>query len=171
MIQIYKSRSLPRINTLESVELTGTLDAIELAALIIATYGAILSTILAIYKFLEDRKRLKVEVSPSLVASGSGVQKALDLICSNLGKRPITIISYGITLPNKRNIFFFNRSPQALPCTLSDGQCCILSTSWGEIAETVADEGYKDSVELAGYFVDATGRRYYGKKIRFIIEE
>jgi len=70
-------------------------------------------------------------------------------------------------LPNKRYLFFKNESPQEFPCTLSDGQGCTLFASSERIAKSLVREGFEDEVTLVGFFGDASGKRYYGKKFKF----
>ena len=75
------------------------MDEIQLTTLIIALYGALLSTILAVYKFYENWKRLKVELSYGIISDEPQIRDVLTLSCSNLGKRPITLTSYAFPCP------------------------------------------------------------------------
>ena len=106
------------------------MDNTQIATIIIAVYGAFLSTSLALYKISSDRKRLKVNLNIGVVPDGLNTpHKVLFLSCSNLGKRPITLQSYGIEMPNRRFLFFINESHDSLPKTLSDGEGCTLSSN------------------------------------------
>jgi len=159
---------------------SGALDDIQLVTIIMALYGALLSTSLAAYKFYENWRRLKVKLSYGSYGPSSGsygsirsgpsqIYPVLLLSCSNLGKRPITLNSYGFALPNKRNYFFQNESSQSFPCTLSDGQGCIMVVGSKKVTELLIQEGYKNSVQIKGFFGDASDKKHYGKKFKFSI--
>lgn len=144
------------------------MDYIQIATILIAVYGAFLSTILAIYKISSDRKRLKVNLD--LAVKSDSINKprnVLSLSCANIGKRPITIQSYGIEMPNKKNIFFKNECPDELPKTLSDGGGCTLCGNLQEITKVLIETGYNGTVQVFGFFKDTSGNKYKGNKFKF----
>ena len=144
------------------------MDYIQIATILMAVYGAFLSTILAIYKISSDRKRLKVNLNIGIAPDNLNTQhKVLFLSCSNLGKRPITLQSYGIEMPNKRFLFFINESHDSLPKTLSDGEGCTLFSNSQEITKALIEEGYNDTVKVFGFFKDASGKKYNSKMFKF----
>ena len=148
------------------------MDYIQIATILIAVYGAFLSTILAIYKISSDRKRLKVNLDLAVISDSiNKPQNVLSLSCANIGKRPITIQSYGIEMPNKNNFFFINECPDKLPKTLSDGEGCTLCGNLQGITKVLIETGYNGTVEVFGFFKDTSGNKYKGNKFKFNMTE
>lgn len=143
----------------------------------IAIWGAILSTVLVIYRIFENRRDLKIrlvisdtEVPPH--NNHNNLVPVLYLCCVNKGKRPIQLHTYGFKLPNKK---LMSEIPQlfplqtSLPKTLNDGEFTSLLFDTKTIAKKLSEQGYNDSIEIIGYIGDSHGKRYFSKKMKFDI--
>lgn len=144
-------------------------DYVQWATILIAIYGAALSTALLITMLLENRRMLKVVLSTSdiIVHRPGQTEIVMKLSCSNIGKRPITLNSYGVELPNKKILMFFNQAPDRLPKTLKDGEQCVLWKNLKNVSKTMNKEGFSNTIKLRGLFGDVTGKKYFSKKIEF----
>lgn len=74
------------------------MDKFDILQLVIAGWGAILSTILVIYKLFEDKNRIKLRFTHIVW------YEYQELAITNVGKNPITIKEIGIILRYGRNL-------------------------------------------------------------------
>ncbi len=141
------------------------MDDIQLITITLAMYGAFLSTILALYKFYENKRRLKINVAKAHISIDDSEPKEYFIFsCTNIGKRPLTIMSYGILLPNKSTLFFTNDLCDRIPKILNDGDMCKQYANITNLTKTLKKEGYNNEVKLRGFFEDSTYQKYYSKK-------
>ena len=72
---------------------------------VIALWGAILATILAIYGYLERYPRLKVEHGTPIIMGDTVTPPHVVFLIqgTNYGKRSILVLSYGICVGKKKN--------------------------------------------------------------------
>jgi hypothetical protein len=140
-------------------------DIIQLA---LASWGAILSTILGILRLSENYRRIKI----SLIQISHVEQ--VQMIIVNTGHRPITIVDLGIRIirkpyktPEKGAPILEedpnNKNPQRLPITLGDGQSYSIFIS-PEISNYLPFTKY----HLEPFVRDAEGREYTTKKMQHI---
>ena len=59
--------------------------------LILAIYGSIISTVLAIYKIIENRQNLNVSLYYAINTDRIQSEEVLAVSCVNVGKRPIIL--------------------------------------------------------------------------------
>jgi hypothetical protein len=93
--------------------------------MIIALYGALLSTIAIVWQYVHDRVKVKLTVSRDMRVIHdprySGVPLTI-LQVTNVGHRPVTITSFGaIGLYPNLNFVVVDSQPQ-LPCEINEGQ-------------------------------------------------
>ena len=128
------------------------------AALYLAIYGAVLSTIVMIWNIKRDIKdRADIKVNVNLVERGL-MDVKVPYICvelSNTGKRPITVIEIHYRI--EKNMFPAELSKsQDLPKELGEGQ--FYSTD-------IMKENIKDLSKVEFFIAkDARGKRYWSNK-------
>ncbi len=140
------------------------MSIIEIVTLLIAIYGALLSTIIAVREFTKDKRRVKVTCKYAF-AFPPGSNEALEFISItvvNIGHRPIQIKQAGILLNNKTTITQLEskigRIP--LPKKLEDGESLDIMFDAEKIEKTINDQK-KINVKLKKIFVsDAEGNIY-----------
>ena len=97
----------------------------EIITAIIAIYGAVLSTIAILRQFFADRVKIKLAVDRNMkiVADPRYTGKTLTRIqVTNIGRRPVTITSFGaIGLYPHLSLAVYDSQPQ-LPYEISEGQ-------------------------------------------------
>jgi hypothetical protein len=145
--------------------------------LVIASYGAILSTYSVWSKRKEQKRELKVLLRYGVVSNSilSHRPSTMLFICAlNTGKKTVTLTSMGLILPRKdKNYFTFIRpdSNVSFPHDLLEGKSCDVWTETKKLAENLKQEGFSGKIKLKGYYGDAIGRRYKSKSINFDIDE
>jgi len=145
--------------------------------LLIASYGAILSTYSVWSKRKEQKRELKVLLRYGVVSNPILSHRPLPMLfisALNTGKKTVTLTSMGLILPRKdKNYFTFIRpnSHASFPHDLLEGKSCDVWIETKELAENLEQEGFSGKIKLKGYYGDAIGRRYKSKSINFDIDE
>ena len=127
--------------------------------LIIAIWGAILSTIWTIwgvYNSLQDRAKVKVKTNFGFLTYRDGPvgEPQLLITAINKGKRPITLSSMGIRIGDTNLI---NMHTMGLPCKLEEGRS---HCEWFKVADL------KDKDCDFAWYKDETEKLYKSKSIR-----
>ena len=68
--------------------------------LVIAVYGAILSTVGLILRYSEQKIRLEVNFSSAFYPHQVVFKRVFQFTCVNVGKRPVTMTGYDVLLPD-----------------------------------------------------------------------
>ncbi|PNX47154.1 MAG: hypothetical protein BV456_11340 [Thermoplasmata archaeon M8B2D] len=145
----------------------------EWIILVVAVWGAGLSTLLGILKFIENKRILKIQLSSGLIRlSSSNIPTVIMITCTNIGKRPMQITSYGLKLPDKKFLSVMQPIfPIKFPMKLSDGDSFTLHFHINDIAIGLSENGYSGKIKMKGYVGDSIGKRYFSKKMKFNIDE
>ncbi len=139
---------------------------ITITGQVIAWYGAILSTALAVVtvlRYIGERVQIKVSAKQLWRVKESGAERdeIIRLQAVNVGKRAVTIVSGGLELANgATGIALYSSYGKQLPCKLSEGECCSL---WAFAAEIRNAEQEAHSKVVSASFEDAAGRRFQKK--------
>ena len=143
--------------------------------LIIAVYGALLSTYSVWASKQEKKREIKVQLSYGFHTSPSSVGPTMLLISAlNTGQKRVTLNSMGLILPKKDKkylTFFRPDSNVSFPCDLIEGKGCDVWVATKELAVDLKREGYSGKVSLKGYYRDAIGGEYRSKSLKFYIEK
>jgi hypothetical protein len=146
---------------------------LENLTLLIALWGAALST----YKVISDRsksvRKLKVSVSYGFISQGNSVSPTTIMISAvNEGFRDITLNSMGFLLPNNnKTVMLEPQSNVTFPYTLSEGKSCVVWKLQKQFAIELRKNGYIGAIKVKGYFQDATGKIMSSKSIVFNTEK
>ncbi|MGV8087202.1 MAG: hypothetical protein ACP5N1_06250 [Candidatus Woesearchaeota archaeon] len=138
----------------------------DITTIIIAVYGAILSTVAIIWNIFRDKKKLKVNVSVHTSKYGDNQEEEiLRLEAINIGKVPITLVSAGVKLSNNKN---WNIKSEMLFTSIMLNE----SEDWGG---AVPLNKFKEEINghkpIYAWFKDNTGKIYKSKKMRGINNE
>lgn len=144
----------------------------DIITLLIALYGAILSTYKVVFDYLRESRRLKVEVSYGFLSWGNNVGPEMLVISAiNNGFKDITLNSVGFILPDKTRVHITEpQSNVKFPYTISGGNNCIVWKPQKQFAIELKKNGYSGKIRLRGYYQSATGKIYKSKPIDFDIE-
>lgn len=144
--------------------------------LIIAIYGAILSTYTIWNSKQEHKREIKVKTTYGFIKSPiTGVSPLMIMSTAmNTGRKTVSITSMGFILPNKDREYLILLKPQSnviFPYDLAEGKSCQVWDTAKELAEDLKHEGYSGRIDLRGYFKDAIGNEYRSKPMKFSIEK
>ena len=127
--------------------------------MILAIYGAFLSTIALIwniYKYLQDKPKIKVTAKFGFTSSGVETSEHLLIITAiNKGRRSIYLSSMGLRSGNDD---LLNLHTVGLPCELKGG---CSHREWFEVKKLKRNRQYD-----FGWYKDATGKMYKSKNIQ-----
>jgi hypothetical protein len=97
----------------------------EIITAIIAGYGAVLSTIAIVRQWKSDRVKVRVTVQRNMEMVGDPRYHGMTLTIltvTNVGRRPVTITTFGgIRLHPHKNFVAIDSRPQ-LPCEITEGK-------------------------------------------------
>jgi len=142
--------------------------------LIIASYGALLSTYSIWNKRQEQRRKIKVELSYGLLRAGltSDVSSVLIISAKNTGRKTVTLSSMGLVLPDKKYLaFLYPKSNVSFPYDLPEGKDCNVWIETEELTKDLKKGGYSGKISLIGYYKDAIGGMYKSKSLKFDTEK
>lgn len=140
----------------------------DLNTIIIAIYGAGLSTFLLIWKiftyYLESKPRLKVELKYGIGETPLGVTPPLIYInAANIGKKPVTLSSVGFDLGGQMNLIF--RQNTELPKRLEEGESYIFYREIDVLKSELQSQDPSIQIPRYAWVKDQTGREYRSKDI------
>jgi hypothetical protein len=139
---------------------------------IVAVYGAMLSTYTALLNWRDKTRRVAVRLSLGFGVYGNQTGPTVLLVtASNPGSRTVTLTSWALRLPDKRQLW--PPMPQShvdFPHDLLEGKSCTVWVPAREVAEGLKGEGFSGRIKLAGLFRDAVGNVYTSKPIKFDID-
>ena len=142
------------------------IDLLTVITILIALWGAVLSTILAFKDFHRDRRSLKVSYGLAITSDLGG--NSITLICVeavNTGHRPITITGGGLLIDDGRTFVQpYNRAiPTKFPARLEDGESLHLYIDLDRAQLTGLDLARKGAKFTGAFVKDAEGRKHIVK--------
>lgn len=97
----------------------------EVVTIIIAIYGAVLSTIAIVRPFFSERVKVKVTVRKNRAIYDDPHYAGMtltEIVAINVGRRPVTITTFGtMRLQPNTNLVVYDSQPR-LPCELTEGK-------------------------------------------------
>jgi hypothetical protein len=144
----------------------------ENITLLIALWGALLSTIKVLFDYSKNIRKLKVQIAIG-IRRGFGTVFVL-VTAMNVGYRDITLSSWGYCLPDKK---YMTSDPNEVnsnvkfPCTLSEGKECTVWQTPRQLATALVNNGYSGKIKLRGYYRSAIGTIVKSKPIDFDIQK
>lgn len=163
---------------------------VDTITLILAIYGAVLSTILGVFKIvqylLESRPRLKVTVKVGVRqnAGGLNVELAVNpgyklnelgdtpthfvVEIANIGKRPVTVSKAGLRLSGHKSLNFINTQDK-LPKKLEEGESHTIRRGLDELKNDLRTKIPNHKPKHV-FVIDQTGKEYTSKKFNTIMK-
>lgn len=144
--------------------------AFDAATLLIAVYGAALSSLVYRRDGQKDQRAVLVRLSsfaPVWYGQGVGANMA-KVEAVNTGHRPVTVTYLTLRLPNLHTLASLSSGvpgmpDTALPAVLNDGDIAHKSWSYSDIGHALLGAGYRQDVLLTPVATDSTGRKYIGE--------
>lgn len=144
------------------------MNLLNIGTLLVAFWGAILSTILLVYKFFyEDRRQVNVKLEEgNVIQRGCITIHTLIVSFYNCRRRPITITSYGIWLPDGTHMPLYRLVKNIhLPQSFSDGQGDMFIGYQNRIVSTIRNRGLEGKIKIKGYVQDISGEKHFSREI------
>jgi len=130
-------------------------------ATIIALYGAILSTILAIHELRKGKPRIRVSASHGYLydASGKPSEPVVLIEAVNVGSGKVALTGVGwLNRDGSKQHLISTYPPRVLPQDLEERKSCTVAYACRWFREK------PDHVKVVGvYFQDQTGKKWIGK--------
>lgn len=142
--------------------------------LIIAAYGAILSTILAIHELRKDKRRVSVTCKITGIVSGGNVKwKWIKITAVNSGHRPIVIENAGLNISGYKLTDLKRKSElDPLPKKIGDGEPISVLFDYAEVEKAFRElESSLNFVCKSALVWDAKGNEYKSGKPEFEKDE
>jgi len=140
--------------------------------LVIALWGAFLSTYKVISDYRKNVRNIRIEVSYGFLMGHRVGPDVLNIQAINAGYRSITLSSVGFIINNKAQIIIVD--PQGtvqLPHTLEEGTSCTIYKEQSDLARQLKENGISGNVTIKGFYRSATGKVYRSKSIEFDTEK
>ena len=136
----------------------------------LGVYSIILTTIIVVDKLNQNLKKIKVSVNTSLLGLPGAFINALSISFTNSGKRQIQIDGCGFKLPDKKILTVLNPvRPFSFPVLLQEGSGYSVHGNITDLVSAIRDAGYLDTIKIQGFVRDASGKKYFSKKLKFDI--
>ena len=144
---------------------------LPIVTLVIALYGAILSTIKIVSDHRTLTRKIRVKLSYSLIANGNIVSPTmLAITVINPAHRPVTVTSASLLLPDGRLLVLTH--VDSLPATLTEQSPKVdIFKSTRALAFDLEKADFSGEIKLRGYVQTATGEIFKSKPIKFSIEK
>jgi len=151
----------------------------EIIIAITAVYGAVVSTLSIILRWLDKRKKIEVKTGYGLPTSQAPSPGAtppylkdetiyLTIKAINKGNQVVNLSDVGLRLPNGARIrpefSNFTGYSDGLPYELKPKSSTSVFVPIGYIKSTLKDEGYPPDVKLKPYFRDEVEEEYIGEE-------
>jgi hypothetical protein len=141
----------------------GSMDLKDILTLLIALYGAGLSTCI----LWRSNRHLSIAIEPVFLAypDGSVSTQGVSIKVVNVGSRPIGVTVPTIRLPNGKFLSFTDvEGLRNFPKRLEGGESAPIRTAMKKLADSVKAFGLSGKVKVRPCCYDTTGKRYLGKK-------
>jgi len=154
------------------LEQLGDLLNKENTTLLLAVWGALLSTYKVVSDYRKNFRRIKVVLSSGFHNQGNNVgPSVITSRAVNMGSREVTLNSMGYILPDgKKAIIIEPQSNVIFPHSLSEGKDCYVWKDQRKWAEELRNHGYSGRIKIRGYYGSNTGEIFKSEPIDFDIE-
>lgn len=140
----------------------------EVATLLIAVYGATLSTVIFLSARRDQRARIKTSAEPGFTSGPHGVsENLLILTVANVGRVPVAIAAWSMRLPSGTALVFPGIADNArLPLDLNPGKGFTVHIPMKPLIAAMKENGCDSSSKVVPEFRDQTGKIHRGTRLR-----
>jgi len=141
----------------------------DIIVAVVALYGAVLSTIIAIREWKARSPNIKVNLSMGFYTLGASVSDAqVFLEASNPGEKAVSLSSLGLILPDKTKLAFTEyESHVRFPYEILPESSCKVWMDARRLAQGLRSMGFSGKPKLVGFYGDEVGRIYESKPFEF----
>jgi hypothetical protein len=143
-----------------------SLTTSDVLTLLIALYGAVLSTVLALKELRKDKRQVKVTCRMALAPSPVGdVWEFISVEAVNTGHRPVEITMAGLLMKNgdlfTQVVSKAGRNP--LPKKIEDGERVTVLFDYPELKKALGEQRDPENRLTKAVVHDAEGNKYTSK--------
>lgn len=140
--------------------------------LLLAVWGALLSTYKVVSDYRKNTHRIKVELSYEYHNQGKNVgPSVITSRAVNMGSREVTLNSMGYILPDGKKVVLIEpESNVSFPHSLSEGKDCYFWVEQRKCAEELRKLGYSGKIKIIGFYGSNTGEILKSEPIDFDIK-
>lgn len=132
---------------------------------VVAAYGAILSSYVALRTLGKDRRRLRISAGLGVIARGPQYERTVvTLRAENIGHRGVQLSSCGFVVGG--SLMFVPTGIQGsvvLPTELKDGAGCSMLIEVHDLVERLKQVGFGPRGKVRVFFKDALGTTFTSK--------
>lgn len=136
----------------------------EIITFLIAIYGALLSTVIAVREVMKDKRRVKVvcRYAFAFPPGSKDAWKFISISVINIGHRPIQIKQAGILLSDGNSVTQLESKVGKIPLPkkLEDGESLEIMFDADKIEQALKDHDNKKAKFTKAYVSDAEGNQY-----------
>ncbi len=146
----------------------------DILVVIVAVYGAILSTYNFLIKFKERISKIKVKLGISLITHTQGniSDAQINISLHNHTTKPVVLNQPELFLPDGRKLILMNlQSESRFPNILEPGHSI---NSWNDLkstAQSLKDEGFEGVIKIQAVVKDKLDKKYKSKKMKLNLNE
>jgi hypothetical protein len=148
------------------------LSTSEILTLLVALYGAVLSTVLGVRELRKGKRKVRVTCKMALAPNpaGSDVWEFVSIQAVNDGYRPVEIKMAGLLMSNGE--FFTqirsNMGPLPLPKKIEDGDSITVHFDYSEVERALRERSSEGVVFTKAVVRDAAGKEYASRLPRVL---
>lgn len=145
------------------------MDVRSTLTLLLAFYGALLSTFVFVMARLDQRSRIRTSVNLGFqVGLGASNANLLFLEAANVGRIDVTLASWSFRLPSKERLVcpWLSGQQVSFPHVLRPGQSCTVHVALREVLTALKSKGFGHSTKIVPEFTDQTGVVHKGKRLK-----
>lgn len=161
------------IMTITVGTLTFSMDVKDLLTLVIASYGAVLSTIVFRSQQADKKQKLRVRRKEGMFTYGATIGEVQVIVeAANIGRVVVVVDGFGIGLPDGNHLVFPGL-PQVtnLPVKISPGEKADFYVPKNVLLRELLAQGYHRSVQLVPRVTDQLGNTHVGESFLFDVAE
>lgn len=137
----------------------------EWITILIAIYGAVLATFIALRDIFKSKYKIKILIH-SVIFSEPKNDRILYISIYNHGPKDISLHSPFIELPGGMKLFSYDFKVDTIfPTTLKSGRSISPSLSYDELVNDLKNEGYRNNVFIRAVLHDELGNKYKSNKL------
>jgi hypothetical protein len=124
--------------------------AIAITGLVVAIYGAVLSTYNLRQARRKDRRQLTISLSTAMYTYPGGLgPRMVSITVTNAGQRPVISSLPATILPNGHQVILIAADGAGnFPKRLKDGESASMRISYRELADALSARGYRNRVNI-----------------------
>jgi hypothetical protein len=148
----------------------------DIITLLIALYGAGLSTFVFVHGMRREKRRISIKQTTSFFTFPNGDlgPPMVNLEVVNEGHRQVTVSAPVLRLPSGKQLAIITQAAigsSKFPARLEDGDTATLRVEYQVITRTLQHVGIRGKIKLIPVCSDTTGKDYEGDEWEFDVEE